>query len=1121
MLAAVAAFVICVSVALATISNQQGRTFDATAGQEFSGEVASFHDDGKDVSPESYQGSEIYWGDGTPKTPATIEFAPPPADFVVKGKHTYQGGGTCTVTVTIKKGNANPVHIESKANVSGAPDGKCASAPKPPPDPPKTEIFLLDPLIREGSTALFQPTSTPGSSAIVNAHWDFGDGKTTDVGQAPPGVNGVVGHIYEKVGNYTATLTVTDENGLKATATKQIEVAPPPKAQIDIKPTQGKGDTKFTLDGTKSAVPGGKIVRYQWSCNGTKKTSYDSEKIGLKKAGKVTCVFGNVKEGTLAQADASLIVTTDKGEKAVANRTVPIGKKRPPHAVLRFQPKSAENGQVMNFDALGSGSNSKGLAADGDPEFPDGIQDYHWQWGDGTEDHTKEPFASHAFTGEGGKRTITLTVTDAEGTATATDEITIESPCVNEGTIRGLTLRGDCLKATSCSSGPAACYSVPAASAVSLNGVAIRPPSGSTLFIDTVKGVIAPSLSSAGNLILNAGPLPLPTLPELKIPNGDAKVLSDALRLNGVNIHGLKASSDPMVFRTNGTVGLPVNIQLPPPLSFVSGRAEIAGGPDGINLNAIHVEAKDIPLPPFHLNSAIFDYDGTAESWSGSLSLATPKGTFGGDIRFLHGALNHLGLFGADLNYPLGQGIFLQSISGSYTNSPRQITAGVGLTAGPQLTIPGAGSGSLIGIDAQFSLTFPNEGGWAAALDGQGTVIGVPVGTFGASLDSNGRFGANVHFSTTLYTVFDVNAFMDLVYYDPGLFQAAAGIEICTKYIVHECAGGDIVLSSVGIAACIRLPWFLPDVGGYYRWGEDGPNFYFSGCSVGPVQINVARIRPAQERSFTVAKGTRSEVLAFEGQDGPPNVILAGPGGQRMETPADGYDMTEPFFISQEAKDKKTYVMISRPNAGRWTVSVAPGSTPVVRMERAQGLPDPKIKARVSGSGLKRRLTWSATPIQGQRITFSEQGAKSGETIGSTTRARGSMAFTPTDGPKGKRTIVAEVLQDGNPRATLNVASYTAPRVGPGRPGRLRLRRKGTSLLASWGRAAGASGYAVNVTVSDGRRIPLLTSKRSVTIPEFAKTESATVTVAGYRTVGLNGPAVKASLKRPKAKRKR
>ena len=486
---------------------------------------------------------------------------------------------------------------------------------------------------------------------------------------------------------------------------------------------------------------------------------------------------------------------------------------------------------------------------------------------------------------------------------------------------------------------------------------------------------------------------------------------------------------------------------------------------------------------------------------------------------FVGGKFNHLGLFGENLNYPVGQGVFLQRIAGSYTVNPRTIDADIGLTAGPELCIPGVGCGALIDIGGHWNLTFDGSE-WSTTIGGTASMIAVPLGAdFSATYNSTGRFDAVVHFNTTLYAVFDVNAFFNLTFYDPGLWQAAAGMDICTKYIVHECAGGDLVVSSIGIAACIRLPWFLPDVGGYYRWGEGGVNFYFSGCSVGDVQIQGGRVTAAQERSFTVRQGTRSEVLSFEGQDGPPNVTLEGPGGQRMATPADGYDMTEPFFVSQEPKDKTTYVMISRPNAGRWTVGVAEGSTPIVKMSRAQGLPDPKVKARVSGRGTKRRLTWEATPIQGQRITFSEQGARSGDTIGTTTRARGSLAFTPTDGPKGKRTIVAEVIQNGNPRKMLKVATYNSPRVAPGRPGKLKLTRKGSSLRASWGKAAGATGYAVSVTLSDGRVIPIQTTKRSITIPGLAKTETATVTVAGYRVAGFNGPTAKAGLKRPRSKR--
>jgi hypothetical protein len=432
------------------------------------------------------------------------------------------------------------------------------------------------------------------------------------------------------------------------------------------------------------------------------------------------------------------------------------------------------------------------------------------------------------------------------------------------------------------------------------------------------------------------------------------------------------------------------------------------------------------------------------------------------------------------------------------------------------------GTGALVSIGGHFNLTYNPDGGWSTSITGNASVIAVPVGAdASATLTSEGRFDTTVHFNTRLYAVFDVNVYFGLTYFNPSLFQASAGMDICTHYIVHECAGGDFVLSSVGIAACIRLPWYLPDVGGYYKWGSGGPDFYFEGCSVGDVQIQGVRVRAAQSRTFTVKPGTQSEVLAFEGQNGPPNVSLSGPKGQHADTPADGYDMTEPFFFSQEPKDKKTYVMISRPNPGKWTITVAPGSTPIVKMQRAQGLPEPKIKAKVTGSGLKRKLEYSATPIQGQRITFSEAGAKTGAKIGTVTTAKGSIPFTPTDGPKGKRTIVAEIIQHGNPRKNVKVTTYTTPRVAPGKPPGLKLKRKGSGLRVSWGRSAGAKSYEVNVTVSDGRRIPIVTTKRSVTIAGVSKTESATVTVAGFRVVGLSGAAAKASVKPPKAKKKK
>jgi len=60
--------------------------------------------------------------------------------------------------------------------------------------------------------------SQPGSSEILSYDWTLGDGVSSASGP-------MVSFAYANPGNYTASLTVTDANGMSDTATAEVQVA--------------------------------------------------------------------------------------------------------------------------------------------------------------------------------------------------------------------------------------------------------------------------------------------------------------------------------------------------------------------------------------------------------------------------------------------------------------------------------------------------------------------------------------------------------------------------------------------------------------------------------------------------------------------------------------------------------------------------------------------------------------------------------------------------------------------------------------------------------------------------------------------------------------------------------
>jgi hypothetical protein len=94
-------------------------------------------------------------------------------------------------------------------------------------DAPPTPLFIVNP---PGGTPPLQAAfdaspSYDDDGSIVSYAWQFGDGATANGKR--------VAHGYARAGNYTATLTVTDDAGVASTATRIIGVmgsALPPAA---------------------------------------------------------------------------------------------------------------------------------------------------------------------------------------------------------------------------------------------------------------------------------------------------------------------------------------------------------------------------------------------------------------------------------------------------------------------------------------------------------------------------------------------------------------------------------------------------------------------------------------------------------------------------------------------------------------------------------------------------------------------------------------------------------------------------------------------------------------------------------------------------------------------------
>lgn len=499
-------------------------------------------------------------------------------------------------------------------------------------------------------------------------------------------------------------------------------------------------------------------------------------------------------------------------------------------------------------------------------------------------------------------------------------------------------------------------------------------------------------------------------------------------------------------------------------------------------------------------------------------------------VGFCGGAFKHAGgkfVFGGAIPRPqVFPGVFLDSVDVALQLDPTVFRGGGALSVGDISKVTGEMLVAFASAGQPYRLSRGDAGGEFEQFAGRlftsttivvGGTVKVDVPVFGELALGNGAllysypgslaFGGSVRVVVPGMSITGgLNGWMEI---GRRKFQLSGDAQACIGGLPFGCAGFSVNLGSRGMTACINVGGKRRPNGTYkgganpgagYYWGDLLPHIWLlDGCKPSLYWEKPSGARAAADRlTFRVAPGERAKELQIRGVGAAPRVRITAPGGEVLTLATGTWAETKTMMaLRQEGPTTTTYAAVKNGRPGTYTVERLPGSAALKNLAETRPGYDTNFRARVTGSGPQRTLTYDLGRPARQRVTFFERTAEGAHAIGTATSGRGTIRFAPAPGAPGVRRIVSVATLAGAPIPDQVLATYRVSDEKVRAPAGLRVRRRGTSLQVSWRAVPGARAYGVAVRSAGGptRALRLGANARRATLRGVAEVFGGRVVV--------------------------